>query len=135
MIMRDTINSKSKSRRESINNVRDGHHLNSAFWQDYKRSLSLLPPDLFAIAVGMILGDATMYKVSREAYIKIEHGYKQKLFVDHLFDIFKGYAFMRESGKRFKKSGLQKGLIKSFWFKTFSHKSFTELYKLFYLDI
>ena len=41
---------------------------------------------------------------------------------------------MRKSGKRFKKSGLQKGLIKSFCFKTWSNKSFTELYNLFYVD-
>ena len=121
--------------RKSINNVLNGHHLNSTFWQDYKRSLPLLPLDLFDITVGIVLGDATMYKVSREAYIKFEQGYKQELFVDHLFDIFKRYTFMVKPGKRFEKSGLQKGLIKSFWFKTFSHQSFTELYNLFYLEI
>ena len=43
-----------------------------------KKTLPKLPQDSFDIAVGMILGDATMYYVSREALIKFEQGVKQK---------------------------------------------------------
>ena len=89
----------------------------------------------------MILGDACMYKVSREAYIKFEQGYKQKMFIDNLFTIFSTYTFMEKPGKRVYLTGLDKssgephrkyGEIKSFWFKTFSHQTFTILFHLFY---
>ena len=40
----------------------------------------------------MVLSDASMTRVSHEAYIKFEQGYEQKSFVDHLFEIFKGYC-------------------------------------------
>lgn len=56
----------------------------------------------------MILGDACMYKVSREAYIKFEQGYKQKMFIDNLFTIFSTYTFMEKPGKRVYLTGLDK---------------------------
>ena len=37
----------------------------------------------------MILGDASIYKVSTEAYIKFEQGYEQQAFLIYLFDKFK----------------------------------------------
>lgn len=124
-----------------INNIRDNHHLNSKYWQNYKKGSPDLPKEIFDVAVGMILGDATMYRVSREAYIKFEQGYKQKDFLDTLFAIFNRYTFMRKPGIRSYLSGLAtsqpKGLFlrnqpKTFWFKTFSHESFTRLFVLFY---
>lgn len=129
--------------KKRINNIRDittfgCYHLNSKYWQDYKKSLPQLPKEIFDIAVGMILGDATMYKVSREAYIKFEQGYKQKDFLDTLFTIFSRYTFMKEPGKRSrlsysaKQSSAPEKEPKSFWFKTFSHESFTKLFHLFY---
>ena len=118
--------------RKSINNIRDNYHLNSKYWQDYKRSLPKLPEESFDLAVGMILGDGTMYRVSREAYIKFEQGYKQKDFLDALFTVFRGYTFMKEPGIRFHLSGKLERKPKSFWFKTFSHESFTRLFDLFY---
>ena len=65
-----------------------------------KKSLPLLPHHLFDIAIDMILGDASMYKISREAYIKFEQGYKQKILLDGLFSIFNTYIFMDTPGKR-----------------------------------
>jgi LAGLIDADG DNA endonuclease family len=89
--------------------------------------LPSLPTDLIEIAIGMILSDACMYKVSKEAIIKFEQGYLQEEFIFHLFNLFKLYCFMTEPGKRITLYGPRKGLIKSFWFKTFSHVSFTEI--------
>jgi hypothetical protein len=62
----------------------------------------------------MILGDACMYHVTKQALIKFEQGYLQQEFLYHLFDLFKLYCFMAEPGKRLNLSGPRKGLIKSF---------------------
>jgi hypothetical protein len=115
-----------------IKNRKDGFHLNSHYWQNYKKSIPLLPQDLFDICVGMILGDASVYKVSSEAYLKFEQGYKQKQFIDHLFHTFKNYCFMENPKARLQIRGDKEGELKSFWFKTFSHKSFTNFWDLFY---
>jgi hypothetical protein len=48
----------------------------------------------------MLLGDATMYKVSKNALIKFEQGYQQESFIKHLFNLYKDYTFMLEPGKR-----------------------------------
>jgi hypothetical protein len=120
---------------KAIQNRLDGHHFNSAYWQNYKKTLPPLPKETFDIAVGMvtfgdrmILGDATMYHVSREALIKFEQGHKQEEFLFHLFDLFSPYCFMRKPGIRLHRDGTPK----SFWFKTFSFSDFTRLFSLFY---
>ena len=58
-----------------IKNYKNGYHFNSSYWQNYKKTLPLLPQYCFDIAIGMILGDASIYKVSNKAYIKFEQGY------------------------------------------------------------
>lgn len=95
----------------------------------------------------MVLGDASIQKRGKHAHIKLEQGRKQKLFLEHLFDVFKNYCFMTQPGERHYKT--EKGLfsdknkqgekeknnqetIKSFQFFSFSHKSFTEVWVLFY---
>ena len=85
----------------SIKNYKNGYHLNSSYWQNYKKTLPLLPQHCFDIAIGMILGDASIYKVSNQAYIKFEQGYKQQAFLENLFDNLKTYCFMDKPGKRF----------------------------------
>jgi hypothetical protein len=61
----------------------------------------------------MVLSDATMYKISKEAFIKFEQGYQQEAFLNYLFTIFKLYTFMDEPGKRITLQGSRKGLLKS----------------------
>ena len=114
---------------KKIKNTRDGHHLNSKYWQNYKKTLPEMPQELLDIAIGMLLGDASIYKVSHHAYLKFEQGYKQQEFLEHLFLKFQRYCFMESPGKRYK---LPQGDLKSFWFKTFSHPSLTPLFSLFY---
>lgn len=113
---------------KTIKNRKQGHHFNSKHWQTFKTTLSPLPPTVFQTAFGMVLGDATMYHVSREAYIKFEQGINQKPFLDHLFDVFRDYCFMVEPQKRLNRDQT----VKSYWFKTFSFSDFTRLYSLFY---
>ena len=79
---------------KTIQNTGDGYHFNSTYWQTYKQTLPKLPQDSFEIAVGMILGDATMYYISHHALIKFEQGAKQKDFLFHLFQVFSPYCFM-----------------------------------------
>jgi len=119
---------------KSINNMRDGYHLSSRYWQDYKKGLPMLPQHLRDVAIGMVLGDAGMFKVSQQAGIKFEQGHAQEAFLRHLFDLFSTYCFMLAPGTRLELSGARKGLIKSLWFKTFSHISFTSIWELFYLN-
>jgi len=98
-----------------------------------EKKFPALPSELKEIAIGMILSDACMYKKSNHALIKFEQGYIQEEFLIHLFSLFKAYCFMVEPGKRIDLYGERKGLIKSFWFKTFSFYSFDEIWNLFYI--
>ncbi len=119
---------------KAINNIRDGFHLNSPYWQNYKANLPKLPQYLFDVAVGMVFSDASMYRVSTHALLKFEQGYAQKAFIDHLFSLFRAYCFMVEPGIRMDKTkGPRAGLIKSYWFKTVSFHSFSVLWDLFYV--
>jgi hypothetical protein len=98
------------------------------------RSYRPLSDELFEIGIGMVLGDACMYKGGREPFIKFEQGYKQKEFLYHLFEKFQTYSFMEQPGLRLHVRGPMVGKEKSFWFKTFSHKSFRKLFTLFYQE-
>ena len=41
---------------KNINNIKNGYHLNSKYWQHYKKSLLFLPQHLFDVSINMILG-------------------------------------------------------------------------------
>lgn len=121
------MNKKSKQK-----NYKHGYHFNSTYWQNYRKNLPCISKMQFEILFGMILGDACIYKTSVDAHIKFEQGYKQKLFLDHLYSVFKKYCFAEKVYER--KSKNRHGILfsKSFEFKTLSHPSFTVLYNLFY---
>nr|YP_009710764.1 LAGLIDADG endonuclease type 2 [Amanita thiersii]QFZ98713.1 LAGLIDADG endonuclease type 2 [Amanita thiersii] len=119
---------------KEIRNYRDGYHLNSKYWQEWKQKILPLTAELREIAIGMVLSDACMYKKSNHALIKFEQGYLQEEFLLHLFSIFKNYSFMIEPGRRITLEGKRKGLTKSLWFKSFSHIFFDEVWNLFYVD-
>ncbi|WP_460918637.1 LAGLIDADG endonuclease, partial [Pseudoxanthomonas sangjuensis] len=101
---------------------------------DYKNSLPMMSNFLFQVALGMVLGDATMYRVSREAIIKFEQGAIQKDFLFHVFKLFSEYCFMLVPGTRLHLRGVNIGQIKSYWFKTFSHPTFSVLWELLFVD-
>lgn len=84
---------------KKIKNIRDGHHLNSKYWplrsaKEWKKKLPNINSDLFQLVLGMVLSDATMYRVSKEALVKFEQGADQKEFLFHLFSECKEYCFM-----------------------------------------
>lgn len=114
--------------------MRDGHHHNSVYWQKVRLNLPALSQVLKEVTIAMVLSDAGMEWRGRDALIKFEQGYRQKNFVYHLFDLYKEYCFSTEVREYVAKSGARKGLVKSYYFKTFSIPQFTEVYNLFYED-
>lgn len=117
-----------------IRNTRDGFHQNSSYWQNIRKSLPMLSPFLREVAIAMVLSDAGLAWTSTEAHMKIEQGYKQVDFVNHLFDLFEEYCFAVSPQAYVAKVGPRKDLVKSYWFKTFSHSSFTAIWHLFYVN-
>lgn len=85
---------------KKIKNSKDEYHLNSKYWQEWKRQQ--INEHLFQICIGMVLSDATMYRVSREAYMKFEQGSQQFEFIQHLFAEMQQYVFIENIGIRHK---------------------------------
>lgn len=98
-------------------------------WQVWKMNKPNIKGDLRSILIGMIISDATVLKNGKYAYIKIEQGVKQEEFVKHLLYCLKDYCFEQTYNIRY-----DKGKIKSFYFKTFTHPTFLTFYNLFYKD-
>lgn len=118
----------------AIRNTRDGFHHNSLYWQNIRKGLPVLTPFIREVAIAMVLSDAGLAWTGKNAYMKIEQGYKQSDFVTHLFNLFEEYCFAISPQAYIAKTGPRKGLVKSYWFKTFSHASFTAIWDLFYTD-
>jgi hypothetical protein len=119
---------------KSINNIKNGYHLNSKYWQDKKLLVPNLSDLLFSILVGCLLGDATIYKISSNASVKFEQGYMHKEYLFHLFLIFNDYVFQTKPHERIELRGKRVGSIKSYSFKTFSHPTFNKFYDLFIIN-
>lgn len=132
-----------------IKKLRNDAHFNSKRWLLYKEFMPELSQEQFETAVGMVLGDASVQNRGKHAHIKFEQGKEQKSFLYHLFEIFKQYTFMEFPGKRIdrkikaKDNKIERTIleerndtetVKSYWFKTFSHRSFTKICHLFYFD-
>lgn len=49
------------------NSYKDGHALNSKNWEDNKKGIGDLPPKEYEESIGCMLGDACMYRVSKDA--------------------------------------------------------------------
>lgn len=115
---------------------RDGHHVNSQYWRNRKLLTPMLTPQLFEIALAMVLTDASMYFINKQACLKIEQGWQQIDFVDHLFSLFKAYCMQLAPWVRMNKdpNSPRYGKIKSHSFKTFSHATFTAIYELLYVN-
>ena len=96
--------------------------------------------ELIQIAVGMILApkgftpsgfsDAYICRKNKEAFIKFQQGSKQQAFIEHLFCKFGLYCFMEKPSHLF----TNQNKFSSYWFRTFSHPSFTKLFLLFYTN-
>lgn len=87
---------------------------------------------LRAVVIGMVISDATIYTNGFYSGIKFEQSTMQYFFVHHLFYLFKDYTFASDISVRF--NSKDKKTIKSFYFKTFTHPTFSELYNIFYIN-
>lgn len=108
---------------------KNGKHILSKYWQDWKLDQPSLTEFQYSVLIGMILSDACIIKTNKYPYVKFEQGYAQKEFIKNLFNIFKTHCFSENISERFI---LNK--IHSYWFKTFSHPTFTSVYDLFYIE-
>lgn len=107
------------------------NNYNSKYWQEFKKTVPYLSSYLKSVAIGMILSDATILKSGKYALIKFEQSRDQYFFVHQLFYLFKPYTFSHHINVRWDK---HKNTVKSFYFKTFNHQMFFDLYNLFYID-
>lgn len=117
-----------------IRNIRDGFHHNSLYWRQIREALPMPSLHLQEIAITMVLSDTGLGWTSKDAHMKIEQGYQQLEFVLHLFELFKEYCFAIAPQGYVASNGPRKGAVKSYWFKTFSHPSFTFIWDLFYVN-
>lgn len=47
---------------------------NNKFWQDQKKLIKVIPIEQYEILIGCLLGDACMYKIHKNANVKMEQG-------------------------------------------------------------
>jgi hypothetical protein len=110
----------------------------SIYWQKWKLSQPNLNDFKNSVAIGMILSDASLSLHGKYAYLKFEQSKIQYPFIHNLWRLFNNYTFMNEIGIRYKNNeiksphGPRGG--RSFYFKTFTHPTFSYLYNLFYIN-
>ncbi|KAI8903070.1 hypothetical protein DFJ77DRAFT_436193 [Powellomyces hirtus] len=104
-----------------------GLHQTSKYWKQHRENLPKeFPVELGEIIVGIMLGDATMYKKpGGNAFLKIEQGWKHKEYVDHLFSLFQDWVFRVEPYARSDRG------VKSYSFKTMACEATNPFYYLF----
>ena len=93
-----------------------------------------MPSILFNIAIGYMIGDACIYRLSNHSKIKFEQVYIHKDYIHHLVNLFSNYTFQDNLYIRYELRGLRKGQIKSYSFITFSHPIFDPFWNLFMID-
>lgn len=98
-------------------------------WQQWKLNQPGLNEFEYSVLIGMVISDANVNKHGKYAYVKFEQSKNQYFFIHHLWSIFKKYTFMNDIGVR-----LNKNQVKSFYFKTYTHPAFLEIYNLFYTN-
>ena len=93
-------------------------------------SLSKLSTEIIGIAVGLLLGDQTIYATKTKGpYLKIENDYKQKDFVYYVHNLLKDltvYKYLKDS--------LRNGALQSYYFYTVSSPVWQILYDLFIVN-
>ena len=100
----------------------------------YKKQMpSLLPSELLSIGVGEMLGDATVISSStgKSASLRFQQGYKNKLYFEHLFSIFKDWSWYTSPTVNVPLKGVRIGLPKSYCFSTFTHAAWLPLQEIF----
>lgn len=100
--------------------------------ENIKCNCKQLSQELKDISIGMILGDASIQRPFKEAFIKFEQGYKQKEFIDHLFLLYN--SFCPTEQVKIRTQPTNRSIIKSYYFRTYALPQFSELYSLFFSE-
>ena len=114
------------------NNIRDGYHVLSRYWQEAKIQLPELTQYQKDVCIGITLGDASITKQNAHASIKVEQGSAQLSLVKNVFNILASHCFMTTPNVRMDTK--QVGKIKSYWFKTWAIPQFTVLWNMLYVN-
>jgi hypothetical protein len=83
-----------------------------------------------AILIGKILGDGCLEKNGNHVRLKVEHGLKQKEYVNWLFSAFK--PFVGKSPYSISHRGLEKNATLRWRFSTKTNAVFDDYYQMFY---
>lgn len=107
---------------------------NSKLLKQYKESLEKLSKVQWEAAIGLILGDASLQTQNKgKTYrIKFEWGDKNKVYLDHVYDLFDEWV-LTEPHKKVRISPAGNTVI-NWGFQTLSHEAFNPLAQLF-LDL
>jgi hypothetical protein len=94
-----------------------------------------LPPHLFEIAVGLILGDVYIYRnKSENASLHVEQSINSKDYLLHLYDLFKDYTTSNKPIIRTRINKISGNFYSSSSFAAWQLSCFTQIYCLFYQD-
>lgn len=64
---------------QNNNNFKNGYNIRSKFWQDYKKSICDLSPQLFNIAIGCMLGNPKVHIRYYNTSNNMDLGIKKRL--------------------------------------------------------
>lgn len=78
-------------------NLKDGLNIRSKYWQDKKKNIKDLPPELQEAAIGILQGDGNIQRISNHAFIKMDQGSMHRDYLYHLYELFKDYTFSSPS--------------------------------------
>lgn len=107
------------------------------FWQTKWKSIKgdlVLTKEQRSLIIGSLLGDGTMRigKSAKNANFKIEHGLKQKEYVEWKYNLLKSFVFTEPKlSYRYTEDSVK--YPKSWWFRTIRHPILTKIYNEFYL--
>jgi len=98
----------------------------------YKNSLKL-NDEQREVLIGTLLGDASMsFRKGKPHYsVKFEQKAERQVYINHLYEIFEPYVGAPPV-PRFIKGEECDNKIKSYWFRTYEHKSLIFYYNFFY---
>lgn len=114
-------------------NKRLTFHERKVYWKNMPK---VVPPLLFSIALGVVLGDGTMYKSKNHnlAQWKFEQSYKHYEYVEHLLEVFKEWSWYIKPSVYIAKRGDLRGSPRSYHFYVFKHEAWMPLWNLMIQD-
>jgi len=102
--------------------------------RDYKSKLHVLSQIQSEVSIGLMLGDASLQTQNKgkSHRMKFEWGDKNKLYVDHIYNLFDEWILSSPHKKsRVNKNGI---LVVNWGFQTISHIAFNYLSELFLIN-